>query len=655
MILHPIRVLIVGVTLLSGGGTTCAQNSDELYELEETAMREAVNTVAPSVVRIETFASVDRLAQVAGTGPTTGLLISQDGYVLSSAFNFVAKPESILVTLHDGSRVSAEIHAHDRNRQLVLLKLALPGDVSDTLVVPTIAPKSDVHVGQWAIAVGRTLDVQQPNMSVGIISATDRIWGKAIQTDAKISPNNYGGPLIDISGRVLGILAPLSPQGGSEFAGTEWYDSGIGFAVPLDDINRRIGSLIAGEDLLPGLMGIALKGNDLFGSAAEVAVCRQRTPAFDAGIRVGDIITAIDETPIARQSQLKHALGPRYAGDLVKVRVQRDKEELEFDVTLTDKLIPYAHPFLGILPRRNSDAQCVVRFVYPDSPADTAGIQPDDVIMRVDQFEVTSADKLRNHVATFEDKQSIKLTYIRNGEEQEVDLTLAELPVDIPAQLPKLTDIPSDEEDVKAEVVEIKLPEEAGDCVALIPANYDENVPHGLVVEIAQPGEFSRKQFESDWSKLAAIHRIIVLAPQPKDNQRWLPTESEFVRKTIDNVNDTYEIDPNRIVLFGYRSGGSMAFLTAFRNRETVRGVATVDTPISLGRGTPEPDPTNRLAIYAATATESKNSELANATLDLLRQQRFPVTQIDLGTEPRPLDNSERAELCRWVDSLDRI
>ena len=75
----------------------------------------------------------------------------------------------------------------------------------------------------------------QPNVSVGIVSALDRIWGKAIQTDAKISPNNYGGPLVDIAGRVLGVLVPMSPDGSGEVAGVEWYDSGIGFAVPLED------------------------------------------------------------------------------------------------------------------------------------------------------------------------------------------------------------------------------------------------------------------------------------------------------------------------------------------------------------------------------------------------------------------------------------
>ena len=85
-----------------------------------------------------------------------------------------------------------------------------------------MVPKRDIVEGQWSIALGRTLDAkraQSPSISVGIISATGRIWGKALQTDAKISPINYGGPLIDIEGRVQGILVPASPQGEDVTAG----------------------------------------------------------------------------------------------------------------------------------------------------------------------------------------------------------------------------------------------------------------------------------------------------------------------------------------------------------------------------------------------------------------------------------------------------
>ena len=88
------------------------------------------------------------------------------------------------------------------------------------------------------------IEQTEPSVSAGILSATNRIWGKAIQTDAKISPANYGGALVDLAGRVQGVLVPLSPNHREDAAGVEWYDSGIGFAIPVDDVNRIVPQLI---------------------------------------------------------------------------------------------------------------------------------------------------------------------------------------------------------------------------------------------------------------------------------------------------------------------------------------------------------------------------------------------------------------------------
>ncbi len=151
---------------------------------------------------------------------------------------------------------------------------------------------------QWAIAVGRVYDNDQPNMSVGIISATNRIWGKAIQTDAKISPANYGGPLVDLEGRVIGVLVPMSPMESGEMAGVEWYDSGIGFAVPLEHINRVLDRLKHGEDLQPGLMGVTIKAGDPYADEVTIATCLPKSPARQAGLKPGDKIVEIDGVKI---------------------------------------------------------------------------------------------------------------------------------------------------------------------------------------------------------------------------------------------------------------------------------------------------------------------------------------------------------------------
>ena len=156
---------------------------------------------------------------------------------------------------------------------IVLLKI----EVDRPLPTPEIAPEAEMRVGQWCIGVGRTFQPDRPNMSVGILSATGRVWGKALQTDAAVSPNNYGGPLVDIRGRVLGVIVPLSPQSADEIAGYEWYDSGIGFAVPAEHIRKTLlPRLKKGHDLYPGLAGFTLKSRDLYTARPTIAACRPR-------------------------------------------------------------------------------------------------------------------------------------------------------------------------------------------------------------------------------------------------------------------------------------------------------------------------------------------------------------------------------------------
>ncbi len=315
----------------------------------QASLRAAVDRIAPSVVQIETIGGLEKVeGQLFGSGPTTGLIVDPKGYIISSAFNFAAEPASILVRLPDGTRKPAKLVATDHSRMLVLLKI----DAGKPLPVGEIAPRSEIRVGQWAIAVGRTFEGDRPNMAVGIISALDRISGKAIQTDAAVSPNNYGGPLIDIRGRVLGVIAPLSPQAGGQMAGMEWYDSGIGFAVPAEDVQRALPRLEKGEDLYPGLAGISLKGPNIYTGRPVIAACLPKCPATTAGLKPGDEIVAIEGRPTHRTVEATTEIGRRYAGDKIHVAVMRNNKRIESELTLTDKLVPFQHGFFGVLPMR---------------------------------------------------------------------------------------------------------------------------------------------------------------------------------------------------------------------------------------------------------------------------------------------------------------
>ena len=142
-----------------------------------------------------------------GDGPTTGLIVSSDGYVLTSTFNLITRPPVITVIRDDGSRHVATLVARDDDRRLCLLKV---NDVKNWPVAATVSDAS-LKVGQWAVTVGLG-NGNQPSISAGIVSAKNRIGGRAVQTNANISPVNYGGALLDIDGRVIGICVPLSPR-----------------------------------------------------------------------------------------------------------------------------------------------------------------------------------------------------------------------------------------------------------------------------------------------------------------------------------------------------------------------------------------------------------------------------------------------------------
>jgi serine protease Do len=368
-----------------------AARAQDVNEVLERATKEAVRKVAPSVVQILTQGGADMVVTTPkgptfrkALGPTTGVIVSADGYVISSLFNFVNNPTTILIAIPGkGEPFVAKRVANDKSRMLTLLKIDAKG-----LPVPATAPKKDIHEGQFAIAVGRTLDVKRagvPSISVGIISATGRIWGKALQTDAKISPVNYGGPIVDMKGRVQGILIPASPQADDVTAGFEWYDSGIGFAVPFEDVLAVLPKLKEGKDLHRGILGIRLKGTDLYAAEPEIGLVMSDSVAEKAGLKAGDKIVEVEGHPVTRLAQLQHLLGTRYEGDKVSLKYRRGDKVLDAkDLVLVSSLQEIGHAFLGILPLRDDPRPGVeVRYVFANSPAEKAGIKPGERIVKL--------------------------------------------------------------------------------------------------------------------------------------------------------------------------------------------------------------------------------------------------------------------------------
>ncbi len=673
------RLLLCIFALLVAPAVVAAQ---DIQEEEEKALLAAVDKIAPSVVKIETFGGLEKVGKLlVGTGPTTGLIVSEDGYIISSAFNFVQKPSSILVTLPggDNERLAAQIVARDQARMLVLLKV----EAEKKLPVPVPVPRKEMVTGQWTVAVGRTFKSERPSMSVGILSAANRIWGKAVQTDAKVSPANYGGPLIDIQGRVLGVLAPFSPQATNEIAGAEWYDSGIGFASPLEDVFSHLDQMKQGNDLKPGILGIGLKGNDIYALPAEIAAVPGKSPAAEAGFKPGDVVVEVDGQKIVRQAQLKHALGKKYAGDTVNIVVKRGDKTVKADITLVDEIKAFQHSFLGVLPMRGAGEKTgfKVRYVYPDSPAQAAGIQAGDVLTKYEGEKIPDAASMQEMLASHVPGDEVTLTFTRDGKEQTGKATLATLPEEIPGELPPAyaTDGKKDDEkkdDEKADdeagdekagdaegeevdgavegVVEIQIPEVKNKAFAYIPKNYDEDLPHGLIVWLHAPGDTDRDKVISRWRELCDKNRLILLAPQAANPARWTPGEVEFIGQAIDNILGGYNIDRTRVMAHGYQAGAAMAYLTVAAHTDRIRAVAAVDAALPGRVKVPPTDPVNRLAFYTTVAEKSRLAPATMAGVKRLQEMKHPVTVVNQ-TEARYLKPSEIADLVRWFDTLDRI
>ena len=318
-----------------------ARADDDLDSLEQKAINAAVQHVAPSVVSIETIGGSERVIGkegadtqqgpkkvLYGEGPTTGLVIDRDGYILSSAFNFANKPASILVHLPDGTQKAAKLVATDHSHMIVLLKVKPDRPLPE----PEIAPEADLRIGQWCIGVGRAFEVQRPNITVGVLSATGRIAGKAVQTDALVSPNNFGGPLVDIRGRAIGVIVPLSPQSREEIGGEDWYDSGIGFAVLVEHLRDGLAKLKQGKDLYPGVAGIGLKSADPYASDTTIANCAPKSPADKAKIKAGDHLVELAGKKILRPIDID--LSRHYAGDKISFAVLRGDKRIEGELVL---------------------------------------------------------------------------------------------------------------------------------------------------------------------------------------------------------------------------------------------------------------------------------------------------------------------------------
>jgi S1-C subfamily serine protease len=314
----------------------------------EQATVELFRNAAPSVVYITKLAvradpfRRNFLEIPEGTG--SGFLWDDRGHVVTN-FHVIEGADGARVTLADQSTWSAELVGYVAEKDLAVLRIDAPRERLRPL---PIGASHDLAVGQHVFAIGNPFGLDH-TLSTGVVSGLEReIMSAArrpitgvIQTDAAINPGNSGGPLLDSAGRLIGVnTAIYSPSGAS---------AGIGFAVPVDTVQRIVPQLIAHGRVIRPSLGVHLADprvvTRLRLPGALVLDVQPGSPAAAAGIRptrrdaygrllLGDLIVAVDDEPVREPNDIYRILDRHAVGDRVRLTLQRGEARLEVQVQL---------------------------------------------------------------------------------------------------------------------------------------------------------------------------------------------------------------------------------------------------------------------------------------------------------------------------------
>ena len=285
--------------------------------------------VQPAVVQLNVSGSE-------GEGTGSGFVISEDGYIITNhhVAGMAGKDGRIEVSFSDGRTATGKFIGSNPGYDLAVVKVD-----RDSLATLALGSSGDLRVGDNVIAIGSPLGLQG-TVTTGIVSALDRpvtagdasstAFINAIQTDAAINPGNSGGPLVNGAGQVIGVntaIASMSDGGGQ--AGS----IGLGFAIPIDTAKRIANEIIKTGSSSTPIIGVKLD-MQFEGPGGKVVDITEGTPAADAGLRLDDLITKVNDTVIADATQLIVTVRSYAPGDTINLTVERDGETLTVPLTL---------------------------------------------------------------------------------------------------------------------------------------------------------------------------------------------------------------------------------------------------------------------------------------------------------------------------------
>ena len=380
-------------------------------------------------------------------GLGSGVIVASDGdlrYVLTNAHVVGTNPRQIRVEVSDGTLIDADLVGVDIRKDLALLSFETTGD---HLMPVSVGDSDRLYVGDWVLAFGSPFGYEQ-SVSSGIVSALGRRDGPGdnindfIQTDAAINQGNSGGALVNIRGELVGINTFITtPNSGS---------IGLGFAIPVNNAMSTVRQLIETGEVRYGWLGVSLGA---YGpEAAEslgypvnggslVYQLFEGSPAWNAGLQPGDLVTALDGVPVDDTERLIYRIGDKAPGDTARFTVSRFGETLELEAVMgargDEEAVAALHSlaFPGFVAAPLTDdlaaamgleqglAGVPVADVYPRTRVQMLDLRPGDVIIAIDGRPVADLRSLYEAVMS-SDPQNPVYSVIREG--SMFDLTIDE-------------------------------------------------------------------------------------------------------------------------------------------------------------------------------------------------------------------------------------
>lgn len=275
--------------------------------------------IGPAVVRVD-------VSGAAGEAAASGILLDTRGDVVTSghAFAPAGRAGAIAVTLADGRRLPAELLGTDAASDVAVIRLAEP---PHDLSAARFGDSDDASVGQWVLAVGRSLESGQ-GFTAGIISARPQLpeaggRGDVLLTDASVNPGDAGGALVDLEGEVVGLTALMAAGPGG----------GYGYAIPINQVRRVAQAIVIEGHASHPFIGVGLR--QLPGGAVISRVGHD-TPAARAGLQPGDVITAVDDRDVAAPAELVSFIERQPIGARVAVAFTRAGQSRQAVVSVED-------------------------------------------------------------------------------------------------------------------------------------------------------------------------------------------------------------------------------------------------------------------------------------------------------------------------------